>query len=113
MEMILPVIYAILGISANVCSQIHCAQTGQTLTPVRPLLGLATMALYAGFVSLRFHRVPSGTGGLALTLCAIAYGGIYRHWRTPTAMGYASTRSRYAAITINLFGVVATVPVFF
>jgi hypothetical protein len=107
MMLSLQMLYVALGVGANLLSWAHRLRTGRTLTPVDPRGGLLTMTLYAACAALRHYQVPGANAALVAMLLLIAYGGVYRHLRG-NANEYASAASRWSAIAINSFGVLAT-----
>ena len=99
--------YVALGTLSNLCSLRHRVRAGRTLTPLNPITGLVVMLLTAIAAALHFQSLRVGTAMLVLLLVLMLWGGVYRHCFPADRSAYASPMSRWSAVAINLFGVVA------
>jgi hypothetical protein len=102
----LQVSYVVLGVLMNLMSLWHHRKTGHYYTPTLPSAGLATMGLYALCLPLRFldYQLPFKIT-MAIFVIVLGTGGVLKHLVSGSTQRYASPRSRWAAIAINIYGV--------
>lgn len=103
---ILQVSYVVLGVLMNLMSLWHHRKTGRYFTPTRPGTGLATMGLYALCLPMRFldSQLPFQIT-MVIFVVVLGTGGVLKHFVSQTSQRYASPRSRWTAVIINIYGV--------
>lgn len=103
---ILQVSYVVLGVLMNLMSLRHRRKTGHYYTPTSPSAGLATMGLYALCLPLRFldSQLPFKIT-MVIFVIVLGTSGVLKHLVSKTPERYASPRSRWAAIAVNIYGV--------
>lgn len=93
----------------NGMSLLHHRRTGHYCTPTRPVSGLALMLLYSLCVPLQLTEYRLLYQGLMITfILVLSAGGVVKHLMATGRTGYASASARWAAITINCYGVLLT-----
>jgi hypothetical protein len=100
-------VYIGLALGYNVLSLIWRGVAGQTLAPTDPQRGLQVVTLvYLTLIVARDLAPVSGQLVLLVWVLVIAWFGVWAHLRPDPERHYAGPLARWAAVIINLYGII-------